>query len=224
MMLTLHCVWLSAFSCAFACLIVVWNAALLAAERSHEMIVSRSACETLRESVSGNDMYRYALDTVLHNRRRLLESARAVGWLSISTFVVCGAMTFVFGLTAVSTAGATDSAALTSTYYSSLSWFTVLLVFFLVALFQAARVSTAFADNVIALSDESNEVLAADQLVGRHAWLMQSILASRESDWFTVARVPVTISLAVQLASLLFSSFAFILSKSDALRSALGIN
>jgi hypothetical protein len=100
----LRAIWLSAFACSFSIYIVVLSVALLAAGRLHELIVSSALCNELRTSVSG-DMFRYVLDTVLHNRRRLLECARAIGWLSISIFIVCGGMGILLGFIALAVAG-----------------------------------------------------------------------------------------------------------------------
>jgi hypothetical protein len=103
-------VWMSAFACSFSILLIVLSAALLAAERLNELIVSSTLCNDLRTSISGN-MLRYVLDTVLHNRRRLLETARAIGWLSFSVFFVRGGMGILLGFIALAVAGKVDEQA-----------------------------------------------------------------------------------------------------------------
>lgn len=153
----------------------------------------------------------FALETHRRNRANLTASSNAlagslvISFINIFFFIIC---TFIEIFSRLSKGKITQWDAC---MFGMEFIYCLVLVLLLL---QAARVSRAFDLCTVAVANFFNRATALSQIHdSRFAWLMQSLLLTREADYFRVAGVPISMNTTITLGSSFLTLLTFIVSK-----------
>jgi hypothetical protein len=161
----------------------------------------------MRSSHTPTDLFRYCLETIRCNRRHLLESCEALLPLAATIAISTSSLLIIFAATAIEQL----NVAQTEGAYVVMGWCVMFIMIFLAFVFEIARVSSAFEGCVVSLTDRLNNMLVKS--MQSNAWLLHTVLSTRQADNMQIAGLQITMASAVQFSYLMFTVLMFIFSK-----------